>query len=363
MSEPAWQTNVPLAPRTTMGVGGPARYLFDFGSTTELISAITKARRQGISFFVLGGGSNIVVSDQGIQGLVLHAKSATIQRVKSGDSVEIAADAGVEWDALVRATTEWGYTGIECMSGIPGSVGAAPVQNIGAYGQEIADRLEWVEVLDTGTFALCRLPANECAFSYRHSRFKEQSLFDPKLIILRIGLRLAVNEQPVATYPELAAALKEHPDWDRADHLAKLRLTRSIVLAIRRKKSMVLDPQDPNTRSCGSFFTNPICTAAEAERVQKMVLARGLEPIPQYAANSGRIKLSAARIVEYAGYPKGSIADGAGTSTNHSLALIARGSRSTDVYRLALAIQRAAMEKLSVRLEFEPSFIGDFVNG
>jgi UDP-N-acetylmuramate dehydrogenase len=353
---------VELAPLTSMKLGGPARFFYEFDSADDLMRQVKIAKNERCDIFVIGGGSNIVISDQGVEALVLKSATSDIRIESETDREAIVwAAAGSSWDDLVSFCVSNGLAGIEALSGIPGTVGAAPIQNIGAYGQEFAEIFLDLEALNAQDCRVARFNRVECHFSYRNSRFKPSSLVNPEWIILNLRLKLSKIGPLAIRYAELNEFLNTSaPGWQLKSIASQLGLIRDAVLKIRSRKSMVMDASNPNTRSCGSFFTNPIIDTSEAERIQKLVLDRGLPPIPQFPAEAGKIKLSAARIVEISGFTRGFVFGEAGVSSDHALALVARGSRSHDVYELSKKIQAAAWAQLGIRLETEPAFIGKF---
>jgi UDP-N-acetylmuramate dehydrogenase len=347
---------VPLADRTTLRLGGPARWFAACVSDDEVREALTFARGRGVPVLVLGGGSNVVVSDAGFPGLVLHVALRGVARQPDGDAVLVTAAAGEQWDGVVAAACAHGLAGIECLSGIPGTVGAAPIQNIGAYGQEIAETLFAVEVIHRGTLERDTIAAAACGFGYRTSRFKRGER--DTWVVVGVRLRLRPGGPAPPRYQELERALAAagHPDG-RAPAEA-LQHVRETVLALRRHKSMVLDDADPETRSVGSFFTNPVVGEAVLHEVERRWAARGGSgAVPRWAAPGG-VKLSAAWLVERAGFPRGTRRGGVGVSANHSLALVNRGGTSAELLELAGEIRAAVAEVFGVELETEPVVVG-----
>lgn len=339
--------DVPLAPRTTLGVGGPARQLVEARSEPEIAEAVAFARRHRVDLFVLGGGSNIVVSDAGVEGLVVAIESRGIVF----DRERVTAQAGEPWDRLVRATVERGLAGLECLSGIPGRVGATPIQNVGAYGQEVAESIEAVRVLERETGETRVLDKAACRFGYRDSFFKSEA--PGRFIVLAVEFRLCRGGAPKIAYPdlrrELAARQIERPTLEDV---------RSAVLAVRASKSMLYDTKDENGRSCGSFFVNPVIASEDAARVRER--AAGAE-IPSWPMPDGRVKLSAAWLIEHAGLPKGTRDGAVGLSTKHALGVVAHdGARASDVVAFARRIRRTVLERFGVKLTPEPDFWGFF---
>jgi UDP-N-acetylmuramate dehydrogenase len=304
--------------------------------------------------YVLGGGSNVVFSDAGFPGLVLRVAIGGIE-FRDARVPEVRAGAGVDWDTLVRDTVERGWTGIECLSGIPGTVGGTPIQNVGAYGQEIAETLVSVTCLDRTTLERLTFGAAECAFGYRDSRFKRGDR--GRFIVLDVTLRLARGERPRLRYPELLQAVGGPAGLEADSPEQAVRRVREAVLALRRGKSMVLDPKDPNTRSVGSFFMNPVLSAAAfADLAERWRALGGTGAIPAYPAD-GEVKVPAAWLVERAGFPKGYRRGGAGISTRHALALVNLGGTSAELLALAQAVADGVHEKFGIWLECEPEVV------
>ncbi len=349
-------TNVPLAPRTTLGLGGPARRHVRATSLADLEAALAEADAAGEPVLVLGGGSNLVVRDGGFPGLVIElaTRGVTITAdPTSPDHGLVSVAAGVPWDDLVAELVAAGLAGVECLSGIPGSTGATPIQNVGAYGQEVADVITRVDVIDREAPPEKRhlsLAPAACGFAYRASMFKHV----PRWVVTGIELRLARSAlgAPIR-YPELSRALGV-PDGGQAP-LADVRRT---VIELRRGKGMVVDPADPASRSAGSFFTNPIVDDATLAAVLARLPA-GVT-MPRFAGPSpGLTKLSAAWLIERAGFPRGTERGTVGTSPKHALALINRGGgTATALLALAREIQDGVRERLGVAIEPEPVIVG-----
>src|SRR5437016_2878910 len=269
---------------------------------------------------------------------------------RDGESPEVRAGAGVDWDGLVQAVVARGWTGVECLSGIPGTVGGTPIQNVGAYGQEIAESLVSVVCLDRTTLERRTFTARECAFGYRDGRFNRADR--DRYVVLEVTLRLARDQKPRIRYPELQRAVADLGAFDTIPAGEAVRLVRQAVLALRRSKSMVLDPADPNTRSAGSFFTNPVLSAAAFAD-----LAQRWKEIPSFPADGG-VKVPAAWLVEHAGFPKGYRSGaGAGISTRHALALVNRGGTSADLLALAEEVRAGVEKQFGIRLAYEPEVV------
>lgn len=351
--------NVLLAPYTTLELGGPARYFVECDNEADVRTALQYAKQHALPVFVLGGGSNVVFGDAGFPGLVLRV---TIQGIafREGDGAapEIEAGAGADWDTLVRGAVERGWTGVECLSGIPGTVGGTPIQNVGAYGQEVAETLVRVSCLDRTTLERRSFTAGECEFGYRDSRFKRRDR--DRYVVLDVTLRLARDAPPRVRYPELRdaiARLSAPGSLDGATAAEAVRRVRQTVLALRRAKSMVLDPADPNARSAGSFFMNPVLTrAAFAELERRWRGAGGASALPSFPAGDA-VKVPAAWLVEQAGFPKGYRRGGAGVSARHALALVNLGGTSAQLLALAEAIQVGVEQRFGIRLECEPEVV------
>jgi len=342
----------PLAQHTTLGLGGPARYFHECTTEAELREALTWARERRLRVQIMGGGSNLVVADAGFPGLVLKLAIGGIALRETTQGVELTAAAGVEWDALVRQVVERGWTGIECLSGIPGTVGATPIQNVGAYGQEIAETLVSVRCLERAGLTEVVFPRDQCEFAYRSSRFKSRD--HDRYIVLDITLRLYRDRLPQLRYAELAQAVRHHGELERLAPADAVSVVRNTVLELRRRKSMVLDPTDPNGRSVGSFFMNPVLSADAFDRlVHRWGAAGEGDGIPMFPAD-GRVKVPAAWLIEQAGFRKGYRRGGVGISTRHALALVNHGGTTAELLALAEAIERAVYERFGVRLEREP---------
>jgi UDP-N-acetylmuramate dehydrogenase len=340
---PAIIEQVPLAPLTTLALGGTARFFAEASETAQLAPALAWARERNLPVFILGGGSNLVVADEGFPGLVLHMRTRGRQwRVENGGFLVDAA-AGETWDDVVAEAVARDAAGVECLSGIPGSAGAAPVQNIGAYGQEVAQVVRSVRVLDRQSLEERVLDAAACDFGYRDSIFKREP---ERCVILSLTLGLAKCGAPSLRYPELAAAVGGKPT---------LAGVRKAVLALRRKKGMVIETADPDSRSAGSFFTNPVVSAAVADDVA----ARAGGELPRFALPDGRVKLAAGWLIERAGIAKGFRMGPVGVSGKHALALVHHGGGSTrQLVLLAQHVRKTVFDRFGVTLVPEPVFLG-----
>jgi UDP-N-acetylmuramate dehydrogenase len=347
----------PLSALTTLRLGGPAARMVDATSEEELVSLVRAADDAGEPLLVLAGGSNVVVADAGFPGTVVRVATRGLEQLERSDGrVWLDVQAGEEWDALVAMCVENGLSGIEALSGIPGSVGATPIQNVGAYGQEVADVLVAVHALDRESGEVHALDVEECLFDYRSSVFKR----DPgRWVVLRVSFAFepADVSEPVR-YAELARRLR----IDEGER-APLADVRAAVLELRRAKGMVLDPHDPDTFSAGSFFTNPILREhAFAELAGRAAERLGADVVPpSWPAGRHRyVKTSAAWLIERAGFARGhGDPDGIAISSKHTLALTNRGAGSTaQLVALAREIADGVREAFGVDLVPEPVFVG-----
>jgi UDP-N-acetylmuramate dehydrogenase len=356
------QKNIPLAPLTTFKVGGPARYFVEAASEEAVKAAVAHAAERQWPLFVLGGGSNLVIADEGWPGLVLKVAISGItgsgitqpslaRPTDPGDEV-FHVGAGHDWDSFVAYTVREGYAGIECLSGIPGTVGGTPVQNVGAYGQEVADTIRQVRVLEIATGQIKELSNIDCGFAYRSSIFN--STQRGRYIVLQVTYRLMKNGAPRIEY----ADLKKH--FSGLGGTPSLQQVRDAVRGVRQSKAMLIVEGDDDCRSAGSFFKNPVVGFEEADRIK--VLAHELAPgkdLPQYPGENGKIKISAAWLVEQAGIHKGYGRGPVGTSRKHALAIVNKGgARARDIMALKNEIQQRVVNIWGVRLDPEPVFVG-----
>jgi len=400
-----------LAGYTTLGLGGPARKFVSADTEQDLTAAVRSADEAGEAVLLIGGGSNLVISDAGFPGTVIHVNTRGLRRAAACDgAVDVTVAAGEDWDEVVAATVAEGLAGLEPLSGIPGRAGATPIQNVGAYGREVAEVITQVRVYDRREHQV-RVVQNEwCSFSYRSSLFKDgrpESLIpwpggaagrsagqpgagepgagqvagrlgagqpgagqvagrlgagqggaggQARFVVLDVTFRLA--RQPLSApvrYDQLAAELGVG-----MGEQASAGEVRAAVLKIRARKGMVLSPGDPDTRSAGSFFTNPVLTAGELARVEAAAAARGAGQVPRYDAGDGLVKVPAAWLIEHAGFAKGYGAPGpARVSAKHTLALVNAGSATTaDLLALAREIVTGVRTRFGVTLTPEPILIG-----
>jgi UDP-N-acetylmuramate dehydrogenase len=346
---------VKLADYTTLRLGGPAASMVEAKTDDDLIAAVAERDAAGEPVLLLGGGSNLVVSDAGFAGSVVRIATEGSRVERTNDEVRLEVAAGEDWDAFVARTIEDGLGGLECMSGIPGKVGATPIQNVGAYGWEVGEFLRWVRVYWRGSGVVETLSPGELGLGYRTSRFKGTET----AIVLSVcfGLHWDGLSQPVR-YAELARTLgvasgSRAPAGD----------VRDAVLGLRRGKGMVLDPGDHDTWSAGSFFTNPILPASVASDVLVRIgsVVGSDVVVPTYPAADGAVKLSAAWLIERAGFSKGYAGPGArvALSSKHTLALTNRGAASTDdLLVLAREVRDGVFGRFGVMLHAEPLLVG-----
>ena len=372
------QRNVLLARLTTLKIGGSARYFLRVESEEQIVRAFEFARENSLEVFILGGGSNVLISDNGFDGLVLQIALKGISEERSGNSVLVTAQAGEDWDAFVAKCIGENLAGVECLSGIPGFVGGTPVQNVGAYGQEVSETIVSVRCYDRRSHQIVELANAECGFEYRKSIFN--SAHKDKYVVLAVTYRLTQDGEPKLVYKDLkeyflkdagsgSGTTKQHeitrkiqatkiprsairiPQSDRPS----LQEIRDAVLAIRRAKSMVIDEGDPNSRSAGSFFKNPIVPLTKYSGIA----ATAEREVPKFAVDDLHVKLPAAWLIENAGFHKGFVFGNAGISSKHTLALINRGAATAaEIVALKDLIQQKVAIKFGIELMPEPVLIG-----
>lgn len=341
--------DVELAPMTTLELGGPAEHFLDAHTTEELVEGLRWAKDDGHDVSILGGGSNLIIPDEGVRGLVIRLCSKGIEV----DGPRVHVQAGEDWDAFVARSVTEGWAGLECLSGIPGYVGASPVQNVGAYGQDVSETIVEVGVLDPRTLQRRTMSNAECAFAYRDSRFKRNP---SEHIVVDVTFELRAGGAPTIRYAELQRSIG-------AD--ASLAHTRDTVIALRKRKSMVIDPSDPNTRCAGSFFTNPFVSIDEADRLVADAVARGIvdsdDQVPRWLEGD-RVKLAAGWLIERAGFAKGTRRGNVGLSTKHALALVHHGGGTTaELLAFADEIRTGVRASFGVELEREPRVLEPLV--
>ncbi|WP_263352167.1 UDP-N-acetylmuramate dehydrogenase [Acidicapsa acidisoli] len=339
------QENVALAPFTTFGIGGPARWFAEAASEAEIVDAVTWARERLLPLFVLGGGSNLLISDAGFAGLVLRMALKGVEAEEDGGRREFRVAAGEDWDGFVQRAVAEKCSGIECLAGIPGSVGGTPVQNVGAYGQEVSETIERVRVLDLESLNFQEMSGEACGFAYRSSVFNSSA--KGRYLVLRVDYRLTPGGKANLRYADLQRVFSAGSDPVLAEIAAEVR-------RIRLSKGMLLVDGDENCRSAGSFFKNPIVSM---ESFEELTARLGKEP-PHYPAGAGQVKLPAAWLIEQAGFPKGFRLGRAGISSRHTLALVNLGGASaSDILALRdLIVGRLARD--GIALTMEPVLVG-----
>jgi UDP-N-acetylmuramate dehydrogenase len=337
-----FREQVQLAPYTTFNIGGPARCFAEATSEDEILEAVHFARAHELPLFVLGGGSNLLVADEGFPGLVLHVANKGIEQ--QADTFRVAA--GEEWDHFVSHAVERSYAGIECLAGIPGTVGGTPVQNVGAYGQEVSEIIASVRVLDLNTLRFEELSPQACGFAYRRSIFNGTAR--GRYLVTQVDYALIKDGTPRIAY----ADLKKHFAPAAAPSLAEVS---AAVRSIRHQKGMLIVPGDPDCRSAGSFFKNPVIAADHYARIA----AQQNADVPHYPAPNGEVKLPAAWLLDQAGFHKGYTLGPAGISSRHTLALINRGeAKAADILALRDRIIAEVEAKFEIHLDPEPVYLG-----
>jgi len=342
------QENISLAPLTTLKIGGNARLFVKAESEEQAVSAVKFAVENDFELFVLGGGSNVLISDKGFDGLVLHIALKGIEFGAEKDGiVKVTACAGEDWDEFVKICVEKNLQGLECLSGIPGFVGGTPVQNVGAYGQEVSETISTVRVFDRKSGELLELTNSDCKFSYRTSIFN--STEKNRFIVLAVTFLLKQNGEPKIAYKDL----REYFSGKTPD----LGETRKAILQIRSAKSMVIDENDINSRSAGSFFKNPIVSNEKLEKIKESSDCE----VPFFPFDAENVKIPAAWLIENSGFYKGFKKGNIGLSENHPLAIVNfANAGSADVIDLKNLIQQNVHEKFGIDLIPEPVFVGFF---
>jgi UDP-N-acetylmuramate dehydrogenase len=340
------QENVLLAPLTTFKVGGPARYFVEARSEDEVCAAVEHAQARGLPLFVLGGGSNLVVSDRGWPGLVLKIGLRGIEERRDAGKAIFDVAAGEDWDEFVAHCVARNCGGVECLSGIPGTAGGTPVQNVGAYGQEVANTITQVRVLDTASGKVVDLENSDSGFAYRTSIFNTRER--GRYIVLRVTFALTPGGAPHIEY----ADLKKH--FASQSNPPTLQETREAVRAIRLSKAMLIVPGDDDCRSAGSFFKNPLLAREQYEQLRSIA-----DAVPNWPVGDGKVKVAAAWLVERAGFHKGLTRGPVGISRRHTLAIVNRGAATAaDIVALKNEIQQRVGETFGIALQPEPVFVG-----
>lgn len=349
--------NIPLAPYTTFRIGGPARWFLEAHTEDDLAESVTFARSKNLPLFVLGGGSNLLVADQGFPGVVVHIANRGIRETSDGPCTIFTVAAGENWDSFVTQSVERDFAGIECLAGIPGTVGGTPVQNVGAYGQEVASTIVAVRALDRTTSRMVDFKPSGLQFGYRRSVFNTTAR--DRYIVAQVSYRLRSHGAPHLLYKELAEAF---PD---AAHPPSLLEVSQKVRAIRRQKGMLLVEGDPDCLSAGSFFKNPVVSESQladiSARLTKEANLAGRQTapaIPHFASEPGTVKLLAGWLIEHAGFPRGFALGEAAISSRHTLALVNRGqAKSSEVLALRDQIRKRVLSQFGIMLEQEPVYV------
>jgi len=335
-----------LAPRTTLGVGGPARYFVEAKDEDDVVEALAWAKDRQLRVAVLGGGSNLLVADRGFDGLVLRPRLLGVLEQECGDCVRWSVGAGESWDGFVERTAAAGLGGVACLSGIPGDVGAAPIQNIGAYGQDVAETIASVRVVDRATGEVRDLDRRACAFGYRDSFFKQAG--KDRFVVVSACFELARGAPTVVRYAELDRALGGRKDASPME-------MRTTVRELRRQKSMLAGHADENARSAGSFFMNPVVSSDSADAIER----RSGQTMPRFDAGQGLVKLSAGWLIERAGYVRGTASGSVGLSSRHALAIVNRGgATAAEVFAFAVTVRARVADRFGIALVAEPVLLG-----
>jgi UDP-N-acetylmuramate dehydrogenase len=340
------QEHIPLAPYTTLGIGGPARFFCEAHTEAEVAEAAKFARDNNLPLFALGGGSNILVNDTGFDGLVTRVAIRSIQSNHREENVLLEVGAGEDWNSVVLYAIDHDYAGVECLAGIPGDAGGTPVQNVGAYGQEVSSVISQVRALDLKERLMVEFEAADCRFSYRRSRFNTTDA--GRFVVTRVDYQLTRGGTPTLKYPDLQRAFPPGSNPTLSEVSAAVR-------SIRQTKAMVLVDCEPDCRSAGSFFKNPIIPEDLANRIE--FVTRNAPP--RFPAGEGKVKIPAAWLIEQAGFLRGFAIGNAGISTKHTLALVNRGgATASEILALAAEIRSTVEKKFGVVLHPEPVFVG-----
>ena len=344
------QENVSLAEFTTLKIGGKARFFVSAQNETEVVEALKFAEKNAFDVFILGGGSNVLIADEGFDGLVLQIALKGVSTFpKKGETIYVTANAGEDWDEFVAFCVEKNLAGIECLSGIPGFVGGTPVQNVGAYGQEVSETIRSVKCFDRNAKKMIELTNSECGFAYRTSIFNTTR--KNRFVVLAVTYALELNGEPKIVYRDLQNYfIGRNPS---------LQETRCGVIDIRSTKSMVINETDANSKSAGSFFKNPIVNLNKFAEIEQIAKKMNLEEVPSFCIDAGNIKIPAAWLIEKSGFYKGFQSGRVGLSTKHTLAIVNLGNATaSDVIRFKEEIQMKVKQKFGVALQPEPIFIG-----
>ncbi len=337
--------NVPLAPLTTLKIGGAARFFVCAEAENQVVEAFNFAEDNGFNLFVLGGGSNVLIADEGFDGLVLQI---ALKGIVFKENL-VTAQAGEDWDELVEFCVRQNLAGIECLSGIPGFVGGTPVQNVGAYGQEVSETIVSVRVFDRKSNQILELTNKDCKFAYRTSIFN--STDKNRFIVLAVTYLLKEGGEPKIVYKDLRECF--------GDRKPTLQETREAVRKIRAEKAMLVRQDGADANSAGSFFKNPIVLNAKFAEIAEIAKGFGVESVPNFKADENSVKIPAAWLIEQSGFHKGFCRGNAGLSTRHTLALTNRGGAAAkEILALKSEIQSKVKEKFGIELTPEPVFVG-----
>ncbi len=343
------QENAPLAKLTTLKIGGTARFFARAESENDVVEALKFAAESDLRIFILGGGSNVLVADEDFEGLVLQIALKGISVAEDKDVVFVTAEAGEEWDEFVAFCTSRNLQGVECLSGIPGFVGGTPVQNVGAYGQEVSETITKVKVLERNTGEIFEMSNAECGFEYRASIFNTTK--KNRFIVLSVTFVLKKNGLPKMVYKDLREFF--------GGKQPTLQETRAAVLQIRAAKSMVIDKRDPNSKSAGSFFKNPVVSKSKFAEIECRAREFEIENVPKFNVDDENVKITAAWLIENSGFYKGYKFGNVGLSTKHTLAIVNLGNATAkDVLEFKDEIKKKVNEKFGVLLKPEPVFVG-----
>ncbi|MCX7833323.1 MAG: UDP-N-acetylmuramate dehydrogenase [Ignavibacteria bacterium] len=343
-----------IAPYTTINLGGEARFFCNCNSEEDLRNCVKFSKENNYRLKIIAGGSNVIFPDEGFRGVVAKIEGEDIKIIKEAkEFVLVETWAGTDWDNFVKWSIENSFSGIECMSGIPGSCGATVIQNVGAYGQEISNVINEVITFDIESGKNRIFKNEDCKFGYRTSVFK--NVYKGKVIITKVVFRLSRNTIDDYSYPDLKNEITKYKEYSNFSRIEKLKFIRNAVYKIRKSKSMIYDKNDPYSISCGSFFLNPILNREEFEKFYSLAKEKKLDP-PYFKVNTN-YKIPAAYLIEKSGFYKGYIKNGAGISKKHSLALVNFGCSTESLLNLANDIKDKVKNEFGISLEIEPDII------
>jgi UDP-N-acetylmuramate dehydrogenase len=344
------QENVPLADLTTFGVGGPARYFVRISSEKDAESALAYAGERSLETIILGGGSNVLISDEGFPGLVILNRITGFTVEEAGDTMLVTVGGGVDWQDFTDLCVARGWQGVECLAGIPGTVGASPIQNIGAYGQEVSQVISQVRCLKTATGNAVTFDNEACAFHYRESIFNTREV--GKYLVTSVTFRLTGGGAPFIHYRELEERLSEVPSPTLAD-------VRDAVIAIRDSKGVLVRTGYESFKSAGSFFKNPVVSRTRYEQIEALVAGHGNSKNWAWPLPNGDVKISAAYLIQRSGFDRGYRRGNVGISPHHTLILINRGGATArEVVDFAAEVQHRVLDRFGVLLTPEARLIG-----